>query len=769
MPDAGDPYLLLRGIGPERPLSDWLTDGGERTVPPHPRNGAIVKQTPPVFRWRFQATMAVWELHLRLQDGSELRRMTADNWLFLDRALSPGHHGWRLRGWPKSGEATEWSKWRQFTVAKRAHEFLVPDFGKLFGRASRRPRPRLLPTGKAGQNLLAAIRTGAREKAYERLRGHVEYDLLGKPLNDEPPTPTYFIEDFYERRRAGRAIGRAGYRESGAARFAAYAWIGSNEQRYLDEAKRRVRNLASWDPRGSTGRRSHDSISREIALTLASVLDLTYDQWDDDERRRLIDIIVVRVQDIFDHYIAHGARPLRQMPYNSHGYRHAGAISAIASLLAGEVPRAQQWFLTALPTYIALNSPWGGEDGGFANSLSYAGWNVEAALRHWDILELTTGLQMLDAVWPRSVGRYLHFFAPPGTPDSIFGDGRESDMSSVWRRIAHLYAQRLPWPAYRRYAEAWGNAPIATRLVFGPMNGHLERLDGRRPNSAAASLPANIRPNAAHFPSIGWVAMHSDLDDPKRASVYFMASPYGSFNHSSAGQNGFVVHVGGRPLAIASGYYDHYGSDHHKGWTRQTKAHNAITFDGGRGQHPNSFSASGRIVGFRHTSRLDFVVGDAVRAYEGELRKAIRTVAFLRPDLLLIYDALAADEAKRWEWNIHSHEAMTVAADGSVVIADDPASLCIEMLAGPEVSFEQTDRFAAEPDRKLGEYPNQWHGRFSVRSASRDSEFLALIRIDCRPAALSLGTSPQDGGFELDVKDRGLLRIDADGARWLTP
>ena len=35
-------------------------------------------------------------------------------------------------------------------------------------------------------------------------------------------------------------------------------------------------------------------------------------------------------------------------------------------------------------------------------------------------------------------------------------------------------------------------------------------------------------PNAAVFPVIGWAAMHSDLRDPRRTSVYFKSSPYGS-------------------------------------------------------------------------------------------------------------------------------------------------------------------------------------------------------------------------------------------------
>ena len=67
-------------------------------------------------------------------------------------------------------------------------------------------------------------------------------------------------------------------------------------------------------------------------------------------------------------------------------------------------------------------------------------------------------------------------------------------------------------------------------------------------------------------------------------AFYFRSSPYGSVSHGHQDQNAFALAAYGEPLAIPSGYYNFWGSLHHFGWTQQTKAKCAITFDGGKGQ-----------------------------------------------------------------------------------------------------------------------------------------------------------------------------------------
>ncbi|MBT7758927.1 MAG: DUF4962 domain-containing protein [Rhodospirillaceae bacterium] len=755
IPDAADPYLLLRGIDTIRPALDWLPPAEPTMVQPYPANGALVKQSPPVIRWPHDGNMSVWEVALKLSDGGKLHRIAAKNWLFLEATLPPGRHAWRLRGWPKSGGPTDWSEWRQFVVPRNAHAFVVPEIEGLFERATQKARPRLIPDGDARSRLLTAIQFGDRREAFEKLRHRVDASFLGQPLRQEPARATFQIKDLYEKRRVGQAIASVVYREAAAARFAAYVWAGSKDRRYLDEAMRRSGHLAAWDPRGSTGRRSADGISREIALTLATVFDLTHEYWTEEDRGRLLASVVTRTGDLFDYYIAGKRKPLAHMPYNSHGFRHAGAIASIASLLAGDVADARGWFFRTLPVYLAMNNPWGGDDGGFANSLNYAGWNLMAHLRFGDILERATGLAPRRSVWQQEVGQYLRYFAPAGTPDSLFGDGHEYDRSTNWRRLANVYAQRVTRPSYRRYAKDWGAAIANPASIFAPLPQEI----GAPPTTLMPPAP-----NAAHFPSIGWTAMHSDLNNRNRTSVYFLSSPYGSFNHSQAAQNSFVVHSRGRRLAISSGYYDFYGSDHHNQWSRQSKSKNAVTYDGGKGQPINAMSASGQTVAFSDGADIDFVVGDAARAYGAGTNKAIRTLAYLRPNVILVYDQLAANQPRRWEWNIHAKNQMLHYRPNAVGISNWPASLCIEMIAGPAAQFSQNDRFSAEPDQKIADYPAQWHGAFTTTAAVKKAQFLALMTVDCAPTTVAELTARKGGGYSLSLNGEKLT-IDAMGLR----
>jgi hypothetical protein len=128
-------------------------------------------------------------------------------------------------------------------------------------------------------------------------------------------------------------------------------------------------------------------------------------------------------------------------------------------------------------------------------------------------------------------------------------------------------------------------------------------------------------------------------------------------------------------------------------------------------------------------------VGHAEKAYDGALTTARRTLVYLRPSLLVVYDALASGTPRTWEWNLHALKRMAPASAKSVRIANDDAQMCVEMLASPDVAFTQTDQFTAAPQKSSmnASEPNQWHGTFATTAKSDGAEFVALLRIgsDC--------------------------------------
>ncbi|MDP1679983.1 MAG: heparinase II/III family protein, partial [Candidatus Nitrotoga sp.] len=247
----------------------------------------------------------------------------------------------------------------------------------------------------------------------------------------------------------------------------------------------------------------------------------------------------------------------------------------------------------------------------------------------------------------------------------------------------------------------------------------------------STALPSGT-PHGILIPSIGWTAMHSDLGKLSRTSVYFKSSPYGSYSHSHADQNSFVINSGGQRLAIDSGYYDSWTSPHRNGWYTNTKAHNAITYDGGVGQTISSLDSEGKITQFEHTPGYDLVTGDASLAYGGGLTKAVRSMVYLRPNTLVIFDSLESKTPRTWEWNIHALSKMGTLA-GSVrhfLIDQAGVKLCVRMFVAPDgnVALSQTDQFTEAPQ---GTYPNQWHGRFSSLVKSTTARFVTVLEVGC--------------------------------------
>src|SRR5207302_88973 len=279
----------------------------------------------------------------------------------------------------------------------------------------------------------------------------------------------------------------------------------------------------------------------------------------------------------------------------------------------------------------------------------------------------------------------------------------------------------------------------------------------------ASNVLADALPNSAAFPSLGQAAMHSDLADPARTSVYFKSSPapYGSFDHSHADQNSFVINSGGQRLAIDSGYYDGYQTPHWWQWYKQTRAHNAITFDGGQGQvvfEQSGSVGSGAITNYDLNPDHDIVTGDATQSYGGALTQAKRAMVYLPPNLALVYDKLASATARQWEWNIHALNPMNVVSDQQISIQNNGQSLCVSMLAGPTMHFTQTNLFTVAPS---GSFPPQWHGDFYSADLLGAAEFIALLNVGCTPITASASNtggvwSARVGARIVTISDTGI-------------
>jgi hypothetical protein len=604
-----------------------------------------------------------------------------------------------------------------------------------------------------------------------------------------------------------------GFQYGNKALWSLMAYVYDRTDAYREDAKRRVLNLASWDPRGPT------ALDDQESMNVAWVLTLGYD-WlgpvlTQADKDRILPNLGTRIEDLYG-WVS-GANgwprgssaappPLWLSPRDSHRSTLVATAAAMSALLVGDLPAANTWAQDLLPFALNVASPWSGEEGGYANGTAYGMWEVGTQLSAWYALRWATCgsprtcIDLARKAWVRNYGRFLAYFVPPtyaanvdvhnarsrdlGTPIGLFGDGfAETQLFEERSRFGKGYANFAP-----STLACW----YASRLV-GEDSTRVEYLMSPPNRCASTAFPAGTA-NSLYLPSTGWVAMHSDLADPDRVSVYFKSSPppFGAYNHQSADQNAFVINAGGRRLAIESGYYaghgGEYNSDHWQWWVKRTKSKNAITFDGGKGQiafehRPNPYRVAnvhyGSITQQESTADHDIVTGDATDAYNGALTRAVRSLVYLRPGTILVYDKLSSETPRTWEWNVHALNPIKVIDGSRIQITAGSQSLCADILAGPDRRFTPINApgysswgRSREPTNDVSAAPSdpnaaaQYHGRFASTQPSTGAEIIALMRVGCAPTAASAAKT--DGVWTVRIGER-TVTIDAKGTVGVAP
>ncbi len=501
---------------------------------------------------------------------------------------------------------------------------------------------------------------------------------------------------------------------------AAFGWYATRDEALLDEMRARMRLFApSVLQRGCKGEVSE---AANVVWHFALAYDFAYAALDDDEREQVLNVIgTCAAGELGD-----TPASLRRAPYQPLATSALSKLVGALAIVRGELPAAERLLKIALPQVVAAPSPWGGADGGYGNGSSYALWDVADSALAWDLIERVLGVPMYSKPWLAGFARYTAYTLPPGTPAGAFGDGAEVERKEEWARLGKALAYRSDTPLARWYASQ----------LKGDDYGRLQILLSPRQFRGAARLPAV--PNGAGFPSAGVAAMHSSLADPDRVSVLFKSSPYGSLNHSHADQNSFVIYNKGKVMAMDSGSYDAYGSPHWRNWYKQTRAHNAITFDGGTGQGLGPIGlgdkdAAGKLVKFASTPGYDVAVGDASAAYGGAVSRARRTLVYIRPATVVVVDQLRSAQPRSWEWNLHTVAPLAGDAQGFKVTVDG-VSMCGTLDAPDALALTETPGYKPEPNKPEPSKPvgpHHWN-RFALREPAPQTVFVAVLRMDCK-------------------------------------
>jgi hypothetical protein len=703
--------------------ADWAQATDPLIVQPAPANGQVQAQNPPGFTWaRHPTGPASYDIQITPVGGSAVTYTSDRNWFLPTKALAMGNYTWRVR---PTG-STAWSDARAFSITSKSTVFEVPDNATLRARIQAKARPRSLNPSFTPYSAWSTTKKNDLEPYLSRITNEVKLQMGALPdLSDarwpivisSPTTAAMASQEVDVRNRINEATRQL--------EAAAIVWRAKGDTTYLNEALKRGDQLVALNPNGPTSYANQDQATRQIALGLIKAVDLLAGDLDATRKARWLAMVATRTNVIYADLSGDNGR-LDQYPFDSHGNTAMIYLALISTLSLGDIPDAQKWFDFSYRDYVNSPSPWSGPEGGYAGGTAYAEYTAGYQVALWDPMVAATGVNLYAKPWTLGFLDFATEFTPPGSKVHAFGDG---DDTAPDPRVFHAFAGRMVSPRAAWYVANLSGLEDSLSVMEAPYPMPVSYTSLKTPPS-----------NSAYYPSIGWVAMHSDIGSTGRTSFYFKSSPYGSFNHSHGDQNGLLLSVAGQPLLVKAGWYDWYGSPYWTDWYHQTKSSNSITFDGGKGQNVDGYRETlqhnGKITGFSAQASYDYAEGDATAAYAGLLTMAKRQTWYLHSqNAILVRDKLSATVAHTYEFNVHTPVAMTVESPSSVKVAINGQSVCLRDLNGNAPFGKWT---GATPKSGVTED----HGAFYLKNDGKSvAEFLVLLDVGCKRPAVKVATS----------------------------
>ncbi|MHB8901535.1 MAG: DUF4962 domain-containing protein [Thermoguttaceae bacterium] len=729
--------LDQRPAGP----SDW----GYR-----PEEGETIATNPPSFSWRPQDKITGWELRCLPADGRPGAEYRQDgiqwNVHCPSRLLAPGAYRWQYRGRDRQGSQTEWSRDRTFTIPADAAGLPMPDKAELLARIpAGHPRLFLRPEQLPELRRLA---TGDLKAQYQALVSQCEKLLKNPPPTAEPPK----YGDVKKLSEEWRTIwwGNRAYTVNaleGAATLAFTRLLGGREE-YGQLARRILLDCARWDPKGSTGYRYNDEAGMPYAYCFSRTYSFLHDLLSEEERVLCRKVMKIRGDEMFDHLCP---RHLWN-PYSSHSNRAWHFLGEIGVAFQGEVEGADQWAWFAMNVFYNVYPVWSDDDGGWHEGSAY--WDSYLSRFTWwaDIMRSAFAVNAYDKPFFSKIGFYPMYLMPPGSRGGGFGDLTPDRDPRSNMPLVSILASQARNPYWQWYVEETGGPPKPSGYI-GFVRGALPKVD--------AKPPVDL-PSSRCFGGTGQAYLNSSLlDASKGVQVAFKSSPFGTQSHGYEANNSFLLAAFGQRLLINTGRRDIYGSDHHVNWMWSTRSVNNITVDG-VGQQSHSASAQGRIVGFHAGKTLDAVAGEAGGAYLAEktaarpdgrlLDRFTRSIIFVKPGLVVVYDRLAARQKSSFEYWLHAVDRFAVPDQDNIRVESGEAACNIRILEPRGLTFSQTDQYDPNPRERIK--VREWHLTAATAEKAETVEFIALLcphrKADDPPREAKLERIA--GGYVLSVK-----------------
>ncbi|WDE96471.1 DUF4962 domain-containing protein [Lentisphaera profundi] len=714
---------------PGRPLYDiWRLSSA-------PKEGKIVAINPPKFQWKKSDQQAVTYIHEMSRDAEFKTELISSGFLpycfYMPRkVLVPGQWFWRINTLI-DGEETIGAS-HTFTIKEGAAVRLYPDVDTLIQNIPQ-TRPFILNYGQALATVLKNAKSLPKKKAVVVNAG---IESLAKPIID--------FEVFDTSKLSSRQLKKVKHIELAHLNNLMKAYLLTQDKSFEVGATKRLKNLLNWkDTEGM------------MLSNIMRVMANYYDCFHNTSPATLKAQILLEIQPYLEHHYLRWCGHIENRQIENHFWQmELSAFFQVALATVQDVPENRKYLDYAYNVFLVRSPVLGGNDGGWANGHGYFAVNNSTIINMAYMLQSIAKVPIFDMPWYKKLSEYFVYTAPVGGPIDGFGDmhDRRDKSGSGFAHCSLL--------ALENNDDALARLQTLKSLEYN--NGKSESsawwelLKGKSLKDLSMPVIENLK-QAAVYKEAGLVAMHTDVTNQDNdLALYFRSSPYGSNGHMHANNNSFNLSFKGNKIFYPTGYYTSFADKHSISSYKHTRASNSLLIDG-KGQ---SFGHEGYgwIKRYLHGEKITYSCGDASLAYgdlvneqwsdlvnqhlvepgrsikenfgDVKLKKFDRHIAYIRPNIIVIYDELEAEEAVDWDFLLHTMKEpqltgnkMTYEHDGAVVEA--------RFFSSNKAQLSMTDEFYQKPVDFLKKYramPKQFHLSFKAAEKSKKQRFLCVIQ-----------------------------------------
>ncbi len=613
--------------------------------------------------------------------------------------LAPGEWYWRV--WSEDELTAGWSATQRLSLPPEAHRFTTVPVP--IEQVAAQPHPRLISAGAVAATSQAQVVRRAQELA-----------RVGVP--DDPPPfapgnpewPTWI--DWYGKVHGGitSATGRR-------LQQMAEAYVQTRDSAVRELLRTMALKAAAWDPAGGSAMRRGDIGAHHLLRGLNWAYDALSDDLTPAQREQLRAVIGVRAEQFWQ---ALNPFPAGGSEFNNHAWLKAFGLAESGLVLAGEDPRAAAWVEYVRQLYLGRFLCGLGYQGDNNEGIAYWGYGLMFVIDYAAMMKRVCGIDLFQHPWLYQTARFPMYCAPPGAWAVSFADTGKPN-----------HGVRGPAET-RQVLDLARNTGDPYALWYG---GATEPVAGVSPRPPV-DLPASI-----HYRFIGWAIFNTSLVDGRQGVTFALRSGPFYAGHQHEDQNGFVINAYGEKLAIDSGYYDWYGSEHFTKYSVLTRAHNALLIDG-LDQGSRQAGGDGKITTYFDSPAYGCVTGVVAgpRLYQGRLRRWERNVVFAKPGVVVMRDVVAAaTDPVHSDWLLHAVSPIVTDPDRhSFTVDRGGATLRGRFLAPTELSLSVKPGYPVEPVDGYStrpvppeRYAHEWTLTAAPPGKHAATEFLTVLQI----------------------------------------